>query len=128
MMFKKIIFFSLVSLIHFTTIAGEELDKIGEAIKANDISALSAYFESKLELTILEDEGTYSKAQAEQVVKDFLTKHKPTSFKLIHRGSSGGSRFGIGELNTSKGIFRTYVYIKESGGKTIIQELRFLRE
>ena len=118
---------SLLLSIQVMAVSG--LEEITAAIKSANVSTLASWFDRNVEITILDDDATYSKAQAEQVVKSFFEKHVPKTFKLIHQGSSGGSsKYGIGELTTSDGVFRTYVYLKEVGGKMIIQELRFEKE
>ena len=105
-----------------------DLDRIGLAIQTGNSKELSKYFDNTVEITIGENEETYSKAQAEMVLKDFFTKNKPASFKLIHNGSSQGSQYGIGTLITDKGSYRTYIYLKQKGESVFIQEIRFENE
>src|SRR5687768_16607791 len=104
----------------------DPLDKIAIAIQAGNASGLAAYFDNNVEITILDVENIYSKAQSEQVVKDFFIKYPPSSFKIIHRGESGGtSMYGIGTLTTSKGNFRTSIVMKKDGTSFLIQKLKF---
>ena len=49
-----------------------DLDDIATAIRKGNAKGLSAHFDSMVELKVDKKEGTYSKAQAEQIVKDFL--------------------------------------------------------
>jgi len=81
-------------------------------------------------LTIFNQEEVYSKAQAEMVLKDFFSKNAPKSFTIIHKGvSKEGARYAIGTLTTTQGQnIRTYFFVKESGGNSSIQELRFEKE
>jgi len=103
-----------------------DLERIGLAIQTGNSKELAKYFDKTVEITIFEKEETYSKAQAEMVLKDFFTKNKPASFKIIHNGTSGqGSQYGIGTLITDKGSFRTYIYLKQKGTSPFIEELRF---
>jgi len=103
-----------------------ELERIGLAIQTGNSRELAKYFDNTVEITIFEKEETYSKAQAEMVLKDFFTRNKPASFKIIHNGTSGqGSQYGIGTLVTDKGVFRTYIYLKQKGATPFIEELRF---
>ena len=106
-----------------------DLERIGLAIQTGNSKELSKYFDNTVEITIFEKEEMYSKAQAEMVLKDFFSKNKPASFKIIHNGTSGqGSQYGIGTLITDKGSFRTYIYLKQKGTTPFIEELRFERE
>ena len=103
-----------------------ELERIGLAIQTGNSRELAKYFDNTVEITIYEKEETYSKAQAEMVLKDFFIKNRPSSFKIIHNGTSGqGSQYGIGTLITDKGSFRTYIYLKQKGATPYIEELRF---
>ncbi|HXH17863.1 MAG TPA: DUF4783 domain-containing protein [Chitinophagales bacterium] len=103
-----------------------DLERIGLAIQTGNAKELAKYFDNTVEITILEKEETYSKAQAEMVLRDFFTKNRPASFKIIHHGTSGqGSQYGIGTLITDKGTFRTYIYLKQKGMASFIEELRF---
>jgi hypothetical protein len=39
---------------------------------------------NNVNVTILDNENTYSKAQAEMVIKDFFAKHQPKAFSPVH--------------------------------------------
>lgn len=107
-----------------------ELESIAQAIRTGNAKALAAYFDTTVELKINEKEGAYSKAQAEQVVKDFFVKNPPKGFSFMHDGPSGGNNahYAIGTLTTTNGKFRTYVYLKKKGDVYFIQEISFENE
>ena len=110
-------------------IAGDILDNIALTLKTGNASELSKFFDTNIEIIILDEEDVYSRAQAEVVIKNFFAKNPPKSFELIHQGSSKeGSKYGIGNLTTSQTTFRTYIYIKQKGKEYFIQELRFEEE
>jgi hypothetical protein len=106
------------------------LSAITKAISDGNADVLGQYFDSNLEVAVLDKEEMYSKTEAVKVVKDFFSKNKPTSFSQVHRGASKGqdSQYCIGNLVASSGTFRVYVYMKVTGGKYLIQELRFDKE
>jgi len=103
---------------------------IADAIRSGDARAVSRYFSSTVDLTILRQEEVYSKAQAEQVLRDFFSKNAPRSFNLIHKGvSKEGAKYAIGNLITTSGDqFRTYFYVKNTTAGEQIQELRFEKQ
>lgn len=104
------------------------LNDIAATIKSGNVKEISKFFDSNIEITLLDEEGTYSKAQAEQILIDFFGKNTPKSFELMHTGGSSkeNSKFGIGILTTTKGVtYRTYFLVREINGKQLIQELRF---
>ncbi len=102
---------------------------IAEAIRKGNVNDLSNYFNSTIDLTTPGKEGSFSKAQAAQIVKEFFTKYPPKTFEVKHQGaSSDGSNYTIGSLGTPKGKFRTYYLIKNVSGKYYIQQLMFETE
>jgi len=96
-----------------------------DALRTGNTSALSAYFNSSIELAILDQEDIYSKQQAELIIKDFFAKHVPSSFIILHKGGKEGSQYAIGNLVTSSGTFRVTLWIKLTQNKPYIHQLRF---
>jgi len=125
----KVIIFSL--LLTFTAgfvNAGNTviLSDIAAYLKSSNTSEISRYFSSSVELVILSEEDVYSKVQAEMILKDFLYKHQPSSSKIIHRlNSNPNYRFAVVELITNNGKFRVTFSLKNTGGKFLINEMRF---
>ena len=129
---KNLIGFAIVLLTIVSTRAAapEIFDEISAAIKSGDVKALSKNFNSSIDLTIGSSENTYSKAQAEQVLRDFFVSNKPSSFTLIHQGlSKEGAKYAIGTLTTAQGKnYRVYLYVKQVGNSYLVNELRFMPE
>lgn len=124
-----IFIFSILVTFSSLVFSQEIYDKVTSAIKSGNAKELSALFDNNIEITILDKEQTYSKAQAEQVVKDFFAKNSPKSFELVHKGSSNeGSKYGIGTLITASRTYRVYFLIKQKTPNAIVQELRFENE
>lgn len=120
----------LVPSIAFVGIEDVNLDAITKALSSGDADALGQYFDANVEIAVLDKEETYAKAEAIKVIKDFFAKNKPTSFKQVHQGASKGqdSQYCIGNMTANSGTYRVYIYMKVSGGKEVIQELRFDKE
>jgi len=110
-------------------VQAQSFDHIASAIRSGNASALAAVFQGNVEITIKDSGNSYSKSQAEQVLKNFFATHTPKSFAIAHQGTSPeGSKYFIGNLSTSTGTYRTYVYAKATGGALVIQEIRFEEE
>lgn len=104
-------------------------DEIATALKTGNAKGLSKYFSSTIDLSVLDEEDVYSKAQAELILKNFFTKHPPKSFKVMHKGTSKlGLKYTIGTLETSKGTYRVTFYVKKTGSKDYLQQLRIDEE
>ncbi|MBL7791440.1 MAG: DUF4783 domain-containing protein [Saprospiraceae bacterium] len=103
------------------------LNAITKAISEGNAEALGQYFDQSVEVSVLDNEDVYAKAQAIKVVKDFFAQNKPKSFSQVHQGTSKGndSQYCIGNLVTATGTFRVYIYLKVNGNNYTIQELRF---
>jgi hypothetical protein len=99
---------------------------IANAIKAGDAAKLATYFNSTIDLTVPDNDGTFSKAQAELIVKDFFSKNPPKSFVVNHSGSSNdGSLFSVGTYISGSKSYRTYFLVKKTTATFSIQQLQF---
>lgn len=118
----------LTVLLLSVTLAFAQSDdaNITSAMKLGNYKELSKFFDTKVELTILTKENSYSKAQAELIIKDFFSKDKVNGYQVIHQGKSrDGAQYAIGTLTTATTSYRTYVLTKTVNGNTRIQQLRF---
>lgn len=105
------------------------IDNVASAIRSGNSKEVAKYFDSNVEITILDKESVYSKVQAEMVLRDFFSKNPVQSFEVVHRGNSGeGSAYGIGPLKSSNQSFRVYFYVKQKGSISTIQEMRFEKQ
>jgi len=128
---KKLILFLIVAPLFLLSAPAilDPYEDIANAIRSGDAKSVSRYFSSSVDLTLIGQEDVYSKAQAEQIIKDFFNKNTPRSFSIIHRGESkDGAKYAIGNLTTSNGNYRVYYYFKVAAGSVNIQELRFMKE
>src|SRR5688572_6197324 len=89
------------------------------AFKAGNATKIAGYFAENVDLSILETENLYSKSQAEQILKNFFIKHKPSEFTIVHKGKSGQSEYFIGELTCTDAIFRVTLNSKSGDAKEI---------
>ncbi len=118
--------FVVCLLVYIQPVQAQNFDNIANSIKAGNASALAANFQNNVEITIKDAGNSYSKSQAEMVLKNFFASHQPKSFAIAHQGTSPeGSKYFIANLATSAGNYRTYVYAKNAGGVWVIQEIRF---
>jgi hypothetical protein len=121
-------FFLLISPIQVKSIGmgqGDIPQALIDALRTGNTTVLSGYFNTSIELAILDKEDIYSKQQAELIVKDFFAKHVPSSFVILHKGGKEGSQYAIGNLTTSAGNFRVTLLIKQRDNKPYIHQLRF---
>jgi hypothetical protein len=109
-----------------TIVTDDVINNIVAAIAGGDSKKLAVYFNSSIDLTVPVGDGTYSKSQAEMIVKNFFAQYPPVSFKINQQGSSNeGSQFSIGTLVTKTAKFRTYFLLKKVNGSSLIHQLQF---
>ncbi len=116
---------SAALLLSSFSIQNSTIDEVIGALRSGNSTELSKYFDDNVELTLPEKSDSYSKAQAQLIVKDFFNNNNVKGFDLKHKGDSPGGHFCIGTLQTSAGNFRTNVFMKGRNGKEVIKEIRF---
>ena len=115
-----ILFFLAVFLVSFT-----QKDDIVAALKTGNVEKMSKYFDNTIDVTVPGKSNSFSKGQAELVIKDFFNLNKVRAFELQHSGSNPSSNFIIGTLTTAGGTYRTTVYMRTKGDKQLIQGVEF---
>ncbi|RYG53525.1 MAG: DUF4783 domain-containing protein, partial [Chitinophagaceae bacterium] len=67
---------------------------------------------------------SYSKAQAETILKDFFAGNAVKGFKVKHKGENkDGSQFCIGILETRAREYRARFFLQQKGNTQVLQEL-----
>lgn len=107
------------------TLQGDIIDSLSVQFKAGNTKEIAASFSSSVELIIIDDEDVYSKAQAEQILRNFFTKYTPVKSSVIHLiNTNPNFRFGILSLQTKNGKFRVSITMKKTANAFFITELR----
>ena len=117
------ILLSFFVLSSFRTAAS--IDEVVNALKTGNVSAMVPYFDNTIEITLPDKANSYSKTQAELVLKDFFINNPVKGFTVIHKGQNAGYIYCIGTLVTKNGNFRTTIQMKQKKDGEVIQELRF---
>ena len=100
-------------------------DTLSSHFKSSNSREISSYFAPMIELDILAEEGEYSKAQAELILRDFLSKNSPESVKVIHRlSSSPNYRFGVLSIQTEDNNFRISITMAKDGTRFLVRTIR----
>ncbi len=120
---KHIILFSFLLFQSIFSFAGNCIDEIGKKLGTGNAAAVATHFDKNLSLSVAGGQGTYSSAQAEMILNDFLKNKDVTNVSIERSGNNNSCNYAIGKLTTSKGDYRLYMVVK--GGKDcIIKELR----
>jgi len=122
------LFFLLVAISPIYRSIGSQadiIDDLSAQFRSGNSKEIAKNFAPTIELIIIDEEDVYSKAQGEQILKDFFSKHQSTKTSIFHRiNNSQNYRFGVIVLNTSKETFRVSVTMKKFNNAFLITELR----
>ena len=119
-------FFTLLSLTailsSFTLIAS--IDEIVNSLRSGNAAEMAKFFDNTVEITLPDKSNSYSRSQAEVVLRDFFTNNPVKSFQILHKGENAGSQYCIGTLTTKNATYRTTVFMKQKGNRHTLQEIR----
>jgi hypothetical protein len=101
------------------------IDEVIGALRSGNAAGLAKFFDENVEVTLPVKSDSYSKAQAQIIVKDFFSNNGVKGFDLKHKGDAPGGHYCIGTLQTKSGNFRAHVYMKSKGNKEVLKEIRF---
>ncbi len=101
------------------------IDEVISAMKTGNSAEIAKYFDNTVEINMPYKSNSYSKSQAELVLKDFFSSNTVKTFEIIHKGENSGSQYCIGTLITKTGSFRTTIFMKQKGDKQLLQEITF---
>jgi len=106
-------------------VQSSNIDGVIRALRSGNATELAKYFDDNVELTLPVKSDSYSKAQAQVIIKDFFSNNGVKTFELKHKGDSPGGQYCIGTLQTKTGNFRAHVFMKSKGNKDVLKEIRF---
>ncbi|GAB3008433.1 hypothetical protein GCM10027051_05920 [Niabella terrae] len=124
---KKIASIVLIAAAIFVTtgLHAQSIDGVVGGLKSGSAEKVAANAGKNLTLNVQGKSSTYSKTQAQQIIKDFFSKNSVKGFELKHKGSSPSGHYAIGTLSTGNGNYRVNIFMKNEGSKEVIKELRF---
>ncbi len=117
----------LTLVFHVSMAQSVTLSNIERAMKVGDVNGLSGYFGNSIDITINQNQSTYSNTQAQMVLRDFFNKNGVRSFDFTHTGNSPTNNilFCVGSLNTNSGTFKVYMYLKQqSENVSVLREIK----
>jgi hypothetical protein len=126
---EKILFTGLIFIITLSGWSQTIFTPMRDAVKAGDAKDLAKYFNTSIDLNLEGEVNTYSKAQAEFVLRDFFKKHTAGDFNIVHTGSSkGGLQFAIGKYQSGPDSYNVLLRVREVDKIFLIHEMSFTKE
>ena len=124
-----ILLFYIFSTCTYAWCQAEVFTPMKDALKAGSAKELVKYLNQSVDIRLEGEVNTYSKTQAEFILKDFFKKHPSTEFNIIHTGSSkGGLQFAIGKYQSGTDRYSVLMRVKEVDKVFLIHEISFVKE
>ncbi|MEP6646348.1 MAG: DUF4783 domain-containing protein [Saprospiraceae bacterium] len=96
---------------------------IDAAINKGNATELKSFLADKVDVSILNEDASFTSSEAVSSLATFFTQNTVKGYKLAHMtpAANGRSSYSLGDLNTSSGTYRVYLYYD---GKQKISEIR----
>jgi Domain of unknown function (DUF4783) len=122
---KKFFTFLAIAAFFSSFAQVQGINEVVSALKSANASQAAKYFDNTVDLSLPGKSGSvsYSKSQAELVLKDFFVTNGVKGFEVKHAGGNSGDQFTIGTLVTRNGSFRTTIFMKQRGDVQVVQAL-----
>ena len=119
------IFFLISSFFIPVQFQADLINEVSQNFKIGNANEIAKNFNTSVELGISDESDVYSKAQAQQILRDYFNKHVPLNSSVIHViNTNPNYQIGILSLSTKTGKFRVTVTFKKTSGSFFITELR----
>ena len=107
----------------------ELFNPMKDALKTGNAKEVAKFFNASVDMDVEGTTDTYSKAQAEFVLRDFFKKHPPTEFNIVHTGASKqGQPYAIGRLISNGESYSVLLRVKKIENINLIHEINFVKE
>ena len=101
------------------------IDDITSSVRSGNTKELSKYFSSTVSMTLMNDEGIYSRVQAEIILRDFFSRNTPTGVKIAHRlDSNPNFKYVVLSLETARDTFRVSYKLSNNDNTYQVTEFR----
>ncbi|GCC51193.1 DUF4783 domain-containing protein [Chryseotalea sanaruensis] len=108
---------------------GDIVNDVKETIKAGSAKELVRFLNQNVDIELNGKKETYSKAQAEVILRDFFKSNVPSDFTILHKGQSkSGQPFAIGQYKSGVASYRVFMKIKTMEDQQLIHEISFSKE
>ena len=116
-------YLSIPLFLVFATLAYGQSSGIDAALNKGNAADLGVFFAGKVDVSILDFDGSLSSDEAVSRINEFFTQNTVRSYKRAHltAATNGRAAYTLGDLSTSTGTYRTYLYYDS---KQKISEIR----
>ena len=123
----KTVYLSLMLLVSAltTTLAADPIDRVADLFAKGQTQEIAKLFPANVDMGIITDVNSYTKAQAEQMLQKFFAQNKPLNAKVLHKVTSSATfNLAVISLTTDKGVYRVSCTLKDNKGVMQLVEVR----
>lgn len=104
------------------------IESIVSALNQGSSSNLSQYFDSSITLNINGQQGSYSKNQAEVVLRGFFKKNPPQSFSVVYKNENNASFSSyVGEYQSIASSYKVFIKVSFHEDQFKLYSLEFVQ-
>ena len=121
----------ILTLVMSLSLTGQNdiISNVRDAIKTGSSREISKLLDENVDMTLDGKMKSYSKAQAEFILRDFFRDNPPSSFTIVHQGASkSGLPYAIGEYVSNSNTYTVWVRVKKIKEIFVVHEISFIRE
>ncbi|MGJ1197291.1 DUF4783 domain-containing protein [Sphingobacterium spiritivorum] len=127
---KKWIIMATVVLSFLSSFArgwGQDIaENILSSLRAGNSKDLAKNFASTVSVAVKQEDGVYSKFQAELILNEFFRQNKPSSARIMQKMNSNSSNaYYVFSLKTQREQYRVFTKLIENNDVLYISEIRF---
>ncbi len=122
---------SLLILISFPVVLSAQetvSTQIQKGLKLNNAELIASFFNTQVEMSILDKEDIFSATQAKNILSNFLSQHKVSGYSMLHSGGKPNAKYYIGNIDTATGKYRVFYLLKGSGKNFKIHQFRIEKQ
>ncbi|GAB2975901.1 hypothetical protein GCM10027049_08260 [Mucilaginibacter puniceus] len=114
----------LFSSLNFA-LAADPIEHVTELFSKGNTQEIAKLFPANVDMGVMADVNTYTKAQAEQMLQKFFAQNKPLAAKVLHKVTSSATfNLAVILLTTDKGVYRVSCTLKDNKGVMQLVEVR----
>jgi len=103
-------------------------EQIQKGLKLNNANLIASFFNTQVEMSVLNKEDIFSATQAKNILSDFLSHHKVSTLSLLHSGGKTNAKYYISNITTATGKYRVFYLLKGSGTNYKIHQFRIEKQ
>jgi len=123
---RSVLYIAILLICSFNSSAQSNLTIAHTGISKGDAEQIASVCAKSVELTFSHKAKTYSKDEAEIILKKFFTKNDPKSYRFspMQKSRSNNTIYAMGRMTTNSANFRVYLFFIPKGKEYILKELR----